>query len=332
MILADYTETGTTGIYQLKRLWSKAMAGQEAMNRFPEELSTDMALIDVLGIGLLPTYQYLFEQKPNFEQFEQWVLNHSNGHIDEVTVNRCNHLFDTSVQKDSQVSEPVLSAADLAFWEKNGYVIVRQAITPEACAASRKVIYDYLEMEERDANSWYKDTQSLQGIMVPLYRHPTIDANRHAPKIKRAFEQLWNSTDLIVTADKCGFNPPEKPGFTYRGIGLHWDVNLKTPIPFGTQGILYLSDTESHQGALTVVPGFHQQLENWLSTLPEQVNPRQVDFAAYHPTPIAAQAGDCIIWNHLLPHGASPNRATTPRVVQYLNWYLPQETMHQEWI
>ena len=32
-------------------------------------------------------------------------------------------------------------------------------------------------------------------------------------------------------------------GFKFRGPDLHWDCSVKTPIPFGTQGILYLTDT-----------------------------------------------------------------------------------------
>ncbi|MGZ0787900.1 phytanoyl-CoA dioxygenase family protein [Pseudomonas saponiphila] len=36
---------------------------------------------------------------------------------------------------------------------------------------------------------------------------------------------------------------------------------------------------------------------------------------------MAAKAGDLIIWHHALPHGASPNRGTLPRMVQYINFY-----------
>ena len=172
----------------------------------------------------------------------------------------------------------------------------------------------------------------MQGIMVPLYRNTAIDKNRYSPKIKRAFEQIWNRTDLIVTTDKCGFNPPETAAFTYRGIGLHWDVSLVSPIPFGTQGILYLTDTAENQGALTVVPGFHKKLETWLKDLPENMNPREVNLSGSGTKAIAARAGDFIIWNHKLPHSSSPNKASLPRIVQYMNWYAPLEKLQQEWI
>ena len=172
----------------------------------------------------------------------------------------------------------------------------------------------------------------MQGIMVNLYRNTAIDNNRNSPRIRRAFEQLWNRTGLVVTTDKCGFNPPETATFKYRGTGLHWDVSLATPIPFGTQGILYLTDTAANQGALTLIPGFHKIIESWLCSLPENSNPRDVDLSTFGTTPVAALSGDFIIWNHKLPHGSSPNKASLPRIVQYINWYAPLKEQQPEWI
>ena len=330
--LAASTETGSTGIYHLKRLWGKVMAGQDVVNLYPDEIVLDNTLLDMLGIGLLPAYQFLYGQRPDFESFEQWITAHSNDHLAAETIARCNALFQNKPMQQPAATADVLTPEDIAFWEEHGFVIIKNAITPEDCAASRKAIMDHLVMDEHDAASWYKKNDTMQGIMVPLYRDAAIDKNRNSPKIRRAFEQLWNRTDLVVTTDKCGFNPPETATFTYRGMGLHWDVSLAIPIPFGTQGILYLTDTAANQGALTIVPGFHKNIENWLQELPENVNPREVDLSSLGPKPIAANAGDFIIWNHKLPHGSSPNRAALPRIVQYINWYAAFDNVQDKWI
>jgi hypothetical protein len=329
--LAASTETGCTGIYQLKRLWSKAIAGPHITNLYPDETALDSLLIDILGIGLLPTYRFLYEQKPDFESFEQWVIDHANGHIAEATIQQCNALLQHKTIFHQPDLADVLSARDIAFWEENGYVIIKNAVSPQDCVLSRKAIFDYLGMDELDTTTWYSASNTLEGIMVPLYRNVAIDKNRYSAKIRRAFEQLWNRTDITVTTDKCGFNPPETPQFKYRGIGLHWDVRLATPIPFGTQGILYLTDTAANQGALTLVPGFHKNIENWLQELPEDVNPREIDLSSFCPVPVAADAGDFIIWNHKLPHSSSANTASLPRVVQYINWYAPMEKTQEVW-
>ncbi|MBK8520082.1 MAG: phytanoyl-CoA dioxygenase family protein [Chitinophagaceae bacterium] len=330
--LAESTETGTTGIYHLKRIWSKALAGQDITNNYPDEAILDNALIDILGIGLLPAYEFLYGQKPDFESFENWVIAHANGHINAETIKLCNALFEKKTINQQNNAADVLTAEDLAFWDEQGYVILKQAITQQECAISRKAILDYLDMDEQDEKSWYGDSNNMQGIMVTLYRNAAIDKNRYSPKIRRAFEQIWNRTDLIVTTDKCGFNPPETSTYTYRGTGLHWDVSLATPIPFGTQGILYLTDTVANQGALTVVPGFHKKLETWLKELPGNIHPREVDLSTSGTKPIAANAGDFIIWNHKLPHGSSPNKASLPRIVQYINWYAPLAELPKDWV
>ena len=247
------------------------------------------------------------------------------------TIEQCNALFNNKTTYMEGSITDVLTPDDIAFWETNGYVIIKNAVNEVDYAASRKAILRHLTMDEHDPASWYKENNNMQGIMVPLYRDDAIDKNRNSPKIKRAFIQLWKRTDLIVTTDKCGFNPPETETFKYKGMGLHWDVSLATPIPFGTQGILYLTDTAAIQGALTLVPGFHKNIEQWLHALPVNSNPRETDFTAFAPIPIAANAGDFIIWNHKLPHGSSPNKATLPRIVQYINWYAPLQKLHKEW-
>lgn len=301
---------------------------------YKNEFETDNALLDILGLGLLPTYQYLHTQKPDFEVFEQWVIAQCGASLTNEKIEQCNALLNHGFVTNNQVSdgEMVLSPEELAFWEEQGYVVVKNAISEEDAAAGRQAIWEYLEMDEHDPATWYNTTEATQGIMVPLYRHPAIDKNRQSPRIKRAFEQIWNQTGLVVTTDKCGFNPPETETFKYKGIGLHWDMSLATPIPFGTQGILYLTDTAPNQGALTLVPGFHKNLENWLQTLPAGTNPRTTDFSPFNPTPITARAGDFIIWNQKLPHSSSPNTASLPRLVQYINWLNPLQEKADIWI
>jgi hypothetical protein len=328
--LAKSSETGFTGVYQLKRIWSKAISGATGHD---DEWYIDSTVLSLLGVGLLPAFDFLHGQKPDFDSFEKWVTAHYGGTVPAEIVQQCNALFtgDGKIEA-SAIEETVLSPEDLQFWEAHGYVILHNAISKADCIASRKAVWEFLGMDENDAASWYKPTDTLQGIMVPLYRHPALDKNRASPRIHKAFEQLWGHNNLVVTTDKTGFNPPETDKHKFRGGGLHWDVSLAQPIPFGVQGILYLTDTVAEQGALTLVPGFHRTIGDWLLQLPADNNPRNEDLTKFNPVPVAAKAGDFIIWHHALPHGSSPNRATTPRIVQYLYWQPPNYAMQKVWI
>ena len=113
--------------------------------------------------------------------------------------------------------------------------------------------------------------------MVQYFQHPAFDAIRRAPRIHKAFAQLWGTADLWATTDRVGFNAPERDGFKFPGPHLHWDVSVKTPIPFGTGGILYLTDTPPEQGAFTLVPGFQRWGEDWLKALPAGADPRRAE-------------------------------------------------------
>jgi ectoine hydroxylase-related dioxygenase (phytanoyl-CoA dioxygenase family) len=102
-------------------------------------------------------------------------------------------------------------------------------------------------------------------------------------------------------------------------------------MPFGLQGILYLTDTAEDQGAFTCVPGFHRRLEGWLKGLPPGADPRQQDLYGLGPKPIAAKGGSLIIWHHALPHGSSPNRSTRPRMAQYINMRPSDWQYNPQW-
>jgi hypothetical protein len=336
--LAAPTDVGSLGIYQLKRLWSRAMAGRRG--RPPggaPEPQLDCLVIHAVGLGLEQAMQHLYRTGPAFEEFEGWILATA-GPVDPDQVARINAVVTGSkcppeVQKRLDAvaaAEPVLSPDDLAFWHRQGYVILPNAVLPEACAATERAIWDHVGASPDNPEGWY--FENAHGIMVQLFQHPALTANRHSPRIHKAFSQLWDTTDLWVTTDRVGFNPPERPGHKFPGPHLHWDVSLQQPIPFGTQGILYVTDTPPEQGAFTCVPGFHNRIEAWLKGLPTGAEPRRQDLHALGSKPIGGRAGDLIIWNQALPHGSRPNLGARPRLVHYINMHPAHVEEQSVWL
>lgn len=332
--LASRDEVGSLGVLQLKRLWARYMLqrnGAPPPGSAQEEWAADNTVICGLGLGLHETMRHLYATGPSFEQFEHWILERNGGSIDPARIERINSaLKGTAASQSSAAAEDSLTAEDLRFWEENGYAVVHNAATAENCAAAVEAICEFLRMDLANPDTWYNGPQG-HSIWVPLWRHPAIDANRNSPRLRRAFEQIWRRTDLWMTVDQSGMNPPQRPGWRFPGPFLHWDVSLALPIPFGTQALLYLTDTEAEQGAFTCVPGFHRRIESWLHSLPEGVNPRQENLDALGPKAIAGKAGDLIVWHQALPHGSRPNNLSKPRFVQYLNMRPADFQQNPEW-
>ncbi len=322
-LLASSDETGKLGIMHLKRYWSKSMAkrsGQIKMNDLENEWQTDVTLLSALGLGLEQTIRYIYNEHPDFAGFEDWVLEVNNQHISEEKIKLFNASLTNPDAQVEQATANVLSDADMEFWNKNGYIILRGAIPKADCDETVQMICDFLEIKRDDPETWYKPHPARQGIMVQLFQHPLLQKNRESAIIRAAHEQLWGRKDIWVNTDRVGFNPPETETYHFPGPRLHWDVSLELPIPFGLQGILYLADTKANQGAFTLVPGFQNRIEEWLNGLPADANPRTQNLYALGAEPIAANAGDFIIWHQALPHGSSPNTSTIPRIVQYFTY------------
>jgi hypothetical protein len=52
---------------------------------------------------------------------------------------------------------------------------------------------------------------------------------------------LWGTADHRTSTNRVGFNVPERVGRKFPAH-LHWDVRVKTPIPFGTAAFFDLTD------------------------------------------------------------------------------------------
>jgi hypothetical protein len=327
MLTAELTtsqETGKLNVLHLKRYWHKHILKRDAKlahDGFLDEWQTDVTLLSVLGLGLEPTLKYLYNIGPTFEEFENWILTTSSG-LDQKKIDLFNKMQagENIASAEEPISYEVLTQADLDFWDQNGYIIIRDAVSKDDCDATIEALCDYIGVNRYNPATWYNTHPAQQGIMVQLFQHPALARNRRSEKIRKAYEELWQRKDIWVNTDRVGFNPPETETFKFTGPYLHWDLKSFNPIPFGLQGILYLSDTVENQGAFTLVPGFQHKIDAWLDTLPAGVDPQKQNLYALGAKPVAANAGDFIIWHHALPHGSSPNTATAPRFVQYINY------------
>jgi hypothetical protein len=311
-------------LWHLQRCWQKVqlkMYRELPNNAYAEEWQLDRAVLDLAGIGLEPGLTAL-HQCHRLSDLQAFVQSRG---LSEAQIQRINQQLQqlaSGLQTASPLPAP-LNAEQLAFWQQHGYLVVPGVLTAAQCAASRAAIWQYLQADPLQPTSWYQQGDKMKKIMLQLFRHPALDQNRQTPLIRQIFQQLWQRHDLVMSTDRVSFNPPETADWQFPGPEMHWDLPLTLPVPFGTQGMIYLTDTRAEQGAFCCVPGFHLQISDWLGQQPEK-DPAQLQMQHWSDWPvqaIAAKAGDLIIWHHALPHGASANHADFPRMVQYINCY-----------
>lgn len=334
--LPPSTDDSWLGVCHLHRFWARTQ-GQRRGAAAPVEGHLDKLLVHALGLGWEPTLQMLFSSGPDRETFQSWILANG-GEPDPEWVARFNAdirgeavpAATAAVLRAVEAMPPVFEAEDLAHWQDQGWVVLGQAAPAEDIQAAAQALWQYLGASPGDPESWYRAVTN--GIMVQLFRHPALDRIHASPRIHKAFAQLWGSADLWMSTDRCGFNVPVRPDRPFPGPDLHWDVSLHQPVPFATQGILYLEDTPPEQGALTLVPGFQHRLPDWLASLPPGADPRRQDLHALGSIPVGGRAGDLVIWQQALPHGSRPNLGPRPRLVHYLDMAPFRMAIAPEWI
>lgn len=331
-VAANGEELGALGVAGLKHFWKRKMASRTDGDRHlsgADDQRADRVLLAGLRLGVRETIDFLMTGTPSFDEFEAWVLTKNGGAIEPARLERLNGAVrgDGTFTLESILAEPVLTPADLAHWDEHGYILVKGTVSVAECLAAVEAILSYAGMSLEEPASWYKS-----GLWIPLAHHSALWANRNSRRIHTAFAQIWRRSDLWMNVDVCGVNPPLRPGRTFQGAPLHWDMTLAPPLRFGTQAILYLTDTAANQGAFSCVPGFHQRLETWLKEMPAGADPRAMAQRELRAIPIAGEAGDLIIWHQALPHGATPNLGASPRIVQYLEMFPGQHEVNAKWL
>ncbi|WP_428243289.1 phytanoyl-CoA dioxygenase family protein [Gynuella sp.] len=315
---------GMLGIRHLQRLWHKAQlqkSGQLDPDIIDKEWMVDRTVIDLLGVGLGECLEFLYQQATDFNTFEQWLLDCNGNGFDAERVDHINTVINRLLNPTppKKRSPSFLDSEQLVFWHKQGYLVVEGVLNESQCRATADLVYQFLGKHPEQPRSWYEPHPAMQNIMVQLYRHPLLDANRRSEKARSVFADLWQTDLLNCSIDRVGFNPPETDQFRFHGTRLHWDIDFSKPLTFATQGLIYLTDVAEDQGAFRCVPGFQHHLQDWLAGLPPGADPNQQDLSMLTVKNIAAPAGSLVVWHQFLPHGASPNRARSPRLVQYFN-------------
>src|SRR4051812_44669323 len=128
----------------------------------PRHDQRDRMLFDLLGLGLEQGMQHLAVARPSLAAFAEWVIAAA-GPPDPVAIARYHAWLDRAppppqVQAriaSTEAMAPVLDSADLAHWETEGWVILRNAVPPDTAAAAADLLWTRVGGDPEDPESWY---------------------------------------------------------------------------------------------------------------------------------------------------------------------------------
>lgn len=200
---------------------------------------------------------------------------------------------------------------------ERGYAVVPGVIGPELVAALLALLQDRAGVDLTDPATW-----AAPGFPA-VWAHQAQWDVRQAPAVHAAFANAWGREDLVVSIDGLGFKPPvavDPDGRYANAMPLHFDVDPRSGDRI-FQGVVYLTDVGPDDGAFRCVPGVFADLDGWLERHPDFDHRvwADPDLEAHEVVPVAARAGDLVLFDSRLLHGNGVHRGTSPRVVQYVS-------------
>ncbi|HLY68761.1 MAG TPA: phytanoyl-CoA dioxygenase family protein [Puia sp.] len=226
----------------------------------------------------------------------------------------------------------VLSEDDWKFWNENGYIVIKSAVSREQAQAAADFIWEFEEKSPDDAETWYAPPRAEIQMkeltntgMVEVYNNQYLWNNRQTQRVYDAFVDIWGTEKLWVTIDRANLNFPMRPGFEYKGF-IHWDYDPDTK-PVNVQGVLALSDqTDENTGGFQCAPELFRNYDTWKMTQPEDRDHFKPDVHGFELKKVKMEMGDLLIFNSLQPHGIRPNLSDRKvRIAQYISMMPAEE-------
>ena len=215
-----------------------------------------------------------------------------------------------------------LSAEQVDFYNRNGYLIVPGAISGEALDAARaavaEVVAEQMPLGDKaDRLEW--EPEPVEGrriarrIYNPVHQHADFEAIAQGDAVLDRVESLLGG-DIQFHHSKLNLKPAEV------GSVVEWHQDVAY-FPHTNTDLLaclvYFDDAGEENGCLQIVPGQHKG-KCFGHTGPDGRFAGKICEPGWQdslPDPVACEggAGSMIMMHCLTPHSSTPNRSAAPR-------------------
>lgn len=229
--------------------------------------------------------------------------------------------LDTTPTPRFQVDDP----GWLAHLNEEGYAVVADVASASEIEHAKDLLWQFLEESvgcQRSSPSTWTDERLERvgsvrnGILnsMGICQSTFMWYMRTLPKAHQVFEQIWGTSELLVSFDGANIFRPWHHGFRKTMCGWwHVDQGRGKQGRQAVQGLVSLFPSDGHTGGLTVVPRTHLR---HAEVVEDQQNPKQ-DYCAVQPySPVlqeemqrrlvCCRAGDLVLWDSRTVHANAP--------------------------
>ena len=218
--------------------------------------------------------------------------------------------------------------------DADGFCLVPGVLDPDSLRATREMADAALASVGADHRAQWKS----QGSLIAVSDHPSFAALIAHPGFQDMFRHLGFGGTLFSSGYVIS-KPPGGPALFWHQDWWGWQHAISRDARIAQIALfLYLTDTTRENGCLRLIPGSHRrahQLHDLVDahdpTLAEVKNPDDAAFAS-HPDEIdvPVTAGDVVVVDARLIHGAHPNRTDLERTNITLWWHPDYEDLPAE--
>jgi len=240
-------------------------------------------------------------------------------HADAVT--------DYTVPEPARRPEFALSEAELAGWERDGYVVARGMFGAEEVERLREKFDRLAASGEPVPGYWNPDFDSTD----PLKRYPRVmhphrwdlecRAKMLKPEVGVALEQLMGEAPVACQL-MYFYKAPGSPGQALHQDNFYLAVAPETCVSAWTA----IDAARPENGGLYVVPGTHRS-EIQCPTQEELEKTRRTNLAEVpdgkKAVPVALDPGDTLFFNGSVIHGSGRNRTADRWRRSFICHYMP---------
>lgn len=211
-----------------------------------------------------------------------------------------------------------------------GYVVVGQALSVEEVAIAHDFLWQDLEaaapqgesLSQNDVSSWRQWKLHSTGLTTSVTQGAGAWHVRGCAGVRRAFGNIWDTSDLIVSMDCVIAWRPWwiEPSWKPCTEGLHLDQNpFSKPKLECVQGMVPLLPVEPATGGLQVIPFSHTEEAKDAQKINYPHLKQRGDWCPLFCDDagallLRARPGDLILWDSRTIHGGRVGTGTIPAV------------------